>query len=123
MIIQHPAAAFLQKAFGDCIDADKELNNPEKPYPRAIVRTFNGHVQHEDGGTNVQEHTVKSILLPYFQQKIFLKEGENLFVRIQNNATVRFGTEEKCLSFEIKVASFAIADAAITASGNFNFVS
>ncbi len=122
MIIQHAASAFLQKAFGYCIDADKKLDNPKESDPGSGIGTFNGHVQNKDGSTDVKKHAIKCILLPDLQQQVFFKEGEYLFIRIQKFKTDKPGIEEKCLSFEINTALFIKADAAITASGNLSFV-
>jgi hypothetical protein len=89
VIIQHTAAAFLQKAFGHRVDADEQLNDPEKAHPGAVVGTLDGHVQNKDGGADVEEHTVKSVLLPDLQQQVFFEESEYLFGRIQNEMSVR----------------------------------
>lgn len=53
MIIDHPAIAFLEEAFSDSIDTDKQLYDPEKAYPGFMVRVFYSHVKHKDGSTYI----------------------------------------------------------------------
>lgn len=53
MIVQHAAAAFLQKTFSYCIDADKKLYDPEQPVPYGRAGVFNSHEQNKNGGAYV----------------------------------------------------------------------
>ena len=76
MIIQHAAAAFLQKAFRHGINADKKLDYPKKPYPGLVVGVFNGHIKNKNGSADIEQHAIKSILLPYFEQEVFFEKGK-----------------------------------------------
>lgn len=76
--IQHAPPALLQKAFGNGIDADKKLYDPEKTIPCFDVRLSNGQEQHKNGGTDIQQDTIEAVLLPYFKQQFFFKESDYL---------------------------------------------
>ncbi len=84
MEIEHPALVFLQKTFCNRIDADEKLNDPEQTVPYRRIRSFHRICQHKNGSANVQQHSIKAVLLPQFQQNVFLKKNRYLFYRINN---------------------------------------
>lgn len=80
--IQHPSPVLLQETFGDSIDTDKELDHPEQPVPDLAFRLIQRIEKHKNGGADIEQHPVKTVLLPYFQQYILFQQGKYVFGRI-----------------------------------------
>lgn len=72
--IKHSTFTFLQKAFSDCIDANKQLNHPEQSIPDLAFGFIYGHKQHKNSSPNIKQDAIKAILLPDLKQQVFFEK-------------------------------------------------